>query len=198
MSTLDELKSAIYDDVVAVVGNHTASPDAHVIRADDDEPDSPPMVSLSASVTDDDSRRGIHDVRVVEVEENPLDVLYGRDKSLSVDVTIADVDGTRADTIHDQLSNAFTYDSRIRDPQSLIGANGPPIHDVNATDASPINRDQRVGHALDVSVDYTRTFYHSDIEDPPTAVTEVRQQFEDSEDDRVFVTDENSTSIETT
>lgn len=193
MSDLDTLKSAIYSDVTSAVSPFVSDVDAHVIRESDDEPDSPPMVALNGTSRVDDSQVGLYDVRVIRIETNPLDILYGRDRTFSVDVTIADTDGSRADSIYDAIANGLTYDNHIRDPQSLVSGDRPRISDVSVEDASPIGRDQRVGHVLVVEVDYTRTFFHSDIEDPPADVSTVKQTF--AEGEYVYETSESGTDV---
>lgn len=194
MSDLDTIKSAVYSDVVAVVNGYTPSPHDHVIREDDDEPEQPPAVSLNGSVTNRDEKNGLHVLRVLEVQHNPFDVRYGRDKTFNVDVTIADTDGGRADNIYEDILNQFTYDNRVRNPQDFVGGEYPPIDDVYGEGTNPLTRDQRVGHNLAVGVDYTRTFFHSDLTDPPSEVTRVEQTFE--EGDLIYVTSADGTSIE--
>jgi hypothetical protein len=184
MADFTILKEACYQRVVDVVSQFTSNPHSHVIRADDSEPEQPPMVALAADTRPDPV--GMHDTRVIEVETNPYDILYGEDRVFALDMSIVDVDGDRADNIYDGLNNSFTFDGRVRDPQALVGADGPPISDVTTRDMSPLGRDERVGHVLATEVEYTRRFRHSDLTDPPVSADTVVQQFNGDEFDPEF------------
>lgn len=174
MSVLSTLQEQVYDDVYAVVDTYTTNPHHHVIREDDNEPDEPPMVALDGQTRQrsaSNSKTGIHDLRVSQVFTNPFDVKFGEEKTFAVDVTIGDVDGNRANNILSDIQNSFSYDGRFRDAQSFLSS--VPIDDVRVNDTSPIGTDGRLGHTLSIEIDYLRTFLYSDVNDPPSEVTEV-------------------------
>jgi len=180
MSHLTTVKEHIYDDVATVVSGYVTDPHPHVIREDDDEPDQPPMVALNGRVTErssNQSRGGMHTFYVFEVANNPFDVNYGEERTFDVDVTITDVDDDRADDILDDIHNTFTYDERFNSPSTFITS--IPIDGVRVENASPTDRDQRIGHALNIEIDFVRTFWYSDVDDPPAQVTEVAQEYSD-------------------
>lgn len=179
MSTLSTLKQAVYDDIYPIVDNYVTNPHNHLIREEDGEPDSPPMIALSGQTrerSNGNSKTGIHDVRVLELFSNPFDVKFGREKTFSVDVTISDIDGDRADTIHSKIQNVFEYNGRFRDPDSFVSS--VPIDEIRVSDSSPTDRDQRIGHTVSIEIDYLRTFLYSEVDDPPSVVTEIVSQYE--------------------
>lgn len=177
--SLPTLKDRVYADIRSVLSTYVGSPDDHLIVEDDDRPDDPPMVALDGSTStrsDQYSDTGIHDVRVLDTFSNPYDVLLGRERTFSVDVTISDVGGDRADEVLEDIQNAFEYDPRFREADTF--ASDVPIDNVRVRDTSPTDRSQRVGHALSIEIDYLRTFRYSDLTDPPTEVTKVVQEYE--------------------
>jgi len=179
MSHLTSVKEQIYDDVVTVVNGFVTAPNSHVIREGDDEPEQPPMVALNGRVTarsNGNSRGGMHTFYVFEVVDNPFDVRYGEERTFEVDLTIADVDDDRADSLLDAIHNAFTYDSRFNAPSNFLSA--VPIDDVRVEDSSPTDREQRIGHALTIEIDFVRDFWFSDVDDPPATVSTVVQEYE--------------------
>jgi len=194
MSELSQVKEQVYTDVAAAVSGYTSNVDSHVIKEDDDEPDEPPMVALSGtdrSRSSQNVQTGIHGVRVIDVLSSPFDVKYGRERTFSVDVTITDIDGDRADNILDDIENAFTFYPRFRDASDFL--NSVLIEDVRVQDTSPTNRDQRIGHALSIEIDWVRTFLYSEVDDPPTEVTKVVQEFNGG--DITITTSESGTSV---
>lgn len=191
MSDIAAIKEKVYSDVISVVTDYTTNPDAHVIVEDDGEPDEPPMVALDGS---DSQRTGqtatnaIHDVRVLEVDTSPFDVVYGRERSYSVDMTISDVDGSRQDNIATDLKNVFEYNGRFRDPERFLSS--VPIDDVRIVDMTPTDSGKRWASALGLEIDYIRTFRWSDVESPPSVVKRIVTDYDiddDSDDTDVIV-----------
>jgi len=194
MDDTTAVKEAVYDAAVSVMRQFVTDPHQHVIRDGDDEPEQPPMIAYQGSTRPNDDHMGIHDSRVLSVEQSPFDVVYGEDRTLTVDLTVADTDADRANQIQDALANAYTYDGRVRDPSTFVTAADVPVDAVSASDSSPLNRDYRVGGSLGVTVEFTRRYRHSDLEDPPVPATTVEQEYEVG--DVVYVTDANGVSVQ--
>jgi len=179
MSELSTLKSTVYGDITTAVDSYVSSPNAHVIREDDGEPDSPPMVALNGQDRQRSSQNrttGLHEVRVLDVLSSPFDVKYGRERTFSVDVTITDIDGDRADNILEDIETAFEYNPRFRPAETFVSS--VKIDEIRVEDTSPTSRDQRLGHALNIEIDYVRSFLYSDVSNPPAEVKKVVQQYE--------------------
>lgn len=171
------VKDAVYDHVRAAVDAVvTTDPDAHVAVDGDEAPDVDPRVFLNGDLQED--HRGLHDTHVLAVERDTndviTDILYGRRYRFTVDCSVADSLMSQADAVANAISTNFNAYDRIRDEQTFVPSDGPPIQSVSVSDGSPINSNQRFGEVLTLEVEFLDRFYHSEAETVPSTVTEVQ------------------------